>query len=101
MMSLLEIDEPPRAPARRFALWDLGFRPFYLLASAFAALSIPLWALEFSGLLGQPYLSGPLWHAHEMVFGFTLAAIGRTSAPPPGGRWLRWRHSGSPGGCWS
>jgi uncharacterized protein involved in response to NO len=75
MMSLLKIDEPPRVPARRFALWDLGFRPFYLLASAFAALSIPLWALEFSGVLGQPYLSGPLWHAHEMVFGFTLAVI--------------------------
>src|SRR6185295_11563866 len=47
----------------------------YLLASGFAALSIPLWALQFSGLLGHAYLSGPLWHAHEMLFGFTLAVI--------------------------
>jgi uncharacterized protein involved in response to NO len=75
MTSLLGIDEPPRIPARRFALWDLGFRPFYLLASVFAALSIPLWSLQFSGLLSRPYLAGPLWHAHEMVFGFTLAVI--------------------------
>lgn len=56
-------------------LFALGFRPFYLLASVFAALSIPLWALQFSGLLGRPYLEGPLWHAHEMLFGFTLAVI--------------------------
>lgn len=74
-MSLSTIEEPLRAPAPRFALFDLGFRPFYLLASVFAALSIPLWSLQFSGLLGRSYLAGPLWHAHEMVFGFTLAVI--------------------------
>jgi uncharacterized protein involved in response to NO len=75
MTSLHGIDEPARAPARRFALWDLGYRPFYLLAAAFAALSIPLWSLQFTGLLDHAYLSGPLWHAHEMLFGFTLAVI--------------------------
>ncbi|AKJ30885.1 NnrS family protein [Caldimonas brevitalea] len=74
-MPLLTIEEPPQTPVRGFALWALGFRPFYLLASVFAALSIPLWALQFSGMLGHAYLSGPLWHAHEMVFGFTLAVI--------------------------
>ncbi len=74
-MPLLHIEEPARAPQPGFALWALGFRPFYLLASVFAALSVPLWALQFSGLLGRPYLAGPLWHAHEMVFGFTLAVI--------------------------
>jgi uncharacterized protein involved in response to NO len=65
------------SPARysRWALWQLGFRPFYLLASTFAALSIALWALQFSGVLGRAYLAGPLWHAHEMLFGFTLAVI--------------------------
>ncbi|MEO5659557.1 MAG: NnrS family protein, partial [Polaromonas sp.] len=58
-----------------FALWQLGFRPFYLLASVFAALSIGLWALQFAGWLGRPYLQGALWHAHEMLFGFTLAVV--------------------------
>ena len=75
MMLLSDIDEQPQAQKSRFALFDLGFRPFYLLASVFAALSIPLWSLQFSGMLGYSYLSGPLWHAHEMVFGFTLAVI--------------------------
>jgi len=73
---LLVIEEPPAPPvAPRFALWELGFRPFYLLASGFAALSIALWALQLSGLLSQAYLAGPLWHAHEMLFGFALAVI--------------------------
>ncbi len=62
-------------PPRRFALWELGFRPFYLLASLFAALSIPLWALQFTGWLPRPYLQGAVWHAHEMIFGFVLAVI--------------------------
>lgn len=76
MAILLDIEEPPRpAAAQGFALFALGFRPFYLLATAFAALSIPLWALQVSGLLGHAYLAGPLWHAHEMLFGFTLAVI--------------------------
>jgi len=76
MSSLPHIDEP-RAPAapRGFALWQLGFRPFYLLASAFAALSIGLWALQFTGHLPAPYLPGALWHAHEMLFGFALPVI--------------------------
>ncbi|MEO6281689.1 MAG: NnrS family protein [Roseateles sp.] len=74
-MSPIQIHEPRATVARRFALFDLGFRPFYLLASVFAAISIPLWALQFSGLLPHPYLAGPVWHAHEMVFGFTLAVI--------------------------
>ncbi len=77
MATLLKIDERPHASrqAQGFALWQLGFRPFYLLASAFAALSIGLWALQFSGWLHHTYLSGPIWHAHEMLFGFALAVV--------------------------
>lgn len=77
MKPLISIHQRPRAPdaVPGFALWQLGFRPFYLLASAFAALSIGLWSLQFAGWLGQPYLQGPLWHAHEMLFGFALAVI--------------------------
>jgi uncharacterized protein involved in response to NO len=67
--------QAPADPQPVFALWQLGFRPFYLLASAFAALSIGLWAMQFAGWLPLAYLRGPLWHAHEMLFGFTLAVI--------------------------
>ena len=75
MATLLQIKNPPRPGHLRFALWDLGFRPFYLLASSFAALSILVWGLQFSGLLPYAYLQGPMWHAHEMLFGFTLAVL--------------------------
>jgi uncharacterized protein involved in response to NO len=75
MSTFISIEEPPRPPLRRWALWDLGFRPFYLLASGFAALSVALWSLQFTGLLPAPYLAAPIWHAHEMLFGFTLAVI--------------------------
>lgn len=75
MALLQDIEEPPGVSPKGFALFALGFRPFYLLASIFAALSIPLWALQFSGMLPRPYLSSPVWHAHEMLFGFTLAVI--------------------------
>jgi len=80
MAPLVSIQNPTPAAGRAapppgFALWQLGFRPFYWLASVFAALSIGLWALQFAGWLGTPYLAGPMWHAHEMVFGFTLAVV--------------------------
>lgn len=72
---LIQPQEPAAAPPHRLALWDLGFRPFYLLAALLAALSVPLWALQFSGVIAHPWLRGPLWHAHEMVFGYTLAIV--------------------------
>ncbi len=75
MATLIQISSPPKPGQSRFALWDLGFRPFYLLASGFASLSILVWSLQFSGLLPYAYLRGPMWHAHEMLFGFTLAVM--------------------------
>lgn len=76
IQQFITIGEPHgHTPPRGFALWALGFRPFYLLASVFAALSIALWAMQFAGWPGTAYLQGPAWHAHEMVFGFTLAVV--------------------------
>lgn len=66
--------QPIRAPAA-FALWNLGFRPFYLLASVFAALSVALWTYEYAGYLPAGYLRNPVWHGHEMLFGYTLAVV--------------------------
>ncbi|MBX3664540.1 MAG: NnrS family protein [Burkholderiales bacterium] len=59
----------------RFALWNLGFRPFYLLASLFGVATMLLWIAQLSGLLDTAYLQGPLWHGHEMLFGYTLAVV--------------------------
>ena len=61
---------------RGFALWYLGFRPFYLLAGFFAAFSILCWIAQFAGWLGsRVYLGDPRWHAHEMIFGYAFAVL--------------------------
>jgi uncharacterized protein involved in response to NO len=54
------------------ALFALGFRPLYLLAGLYAALAVPVWALQFSGALPGANL---YWHAHEMLFGYAFAVI--------------------------
>ncbi|WP_219117688.1 NnrS family protein [Janthinobacterium sp. UMAB-56] len=59
----------------RHAVWQLGFRPFYLLAAVFAAISIPLWLASYAGLLADGMHVGLGWHMHEMVFGFALAVV--------------------------
>jgi len=76
-MQPLSFRPPADASASRggFVLWSIGFRPFYLLASIFAALSVPLWAAQYSGWLPVAYLQTPLWHGHEMLFGYTLAVV--------------------------
>ncbi len=71
----MQIEAP--APARPgsppgFALFALGFRPFYLLAGAYAALAVPLWALQYAGWLPGANI---LWHAHEMILGYAFAVI--------------------------
>ncbi len=67
-------DSGPKAAG--FALWNLGFRPLYLLAGLFATLSVPVWIAQYAGWLGaHAVVAGPLWHAHEMLFGYALAVI--------------------------
>ena len=74
---LIPINEPvpPPAIAREFALFTLGFRPFYLLAALFAAVSMIGWMGFLEGQGWRGYLPAPVWHQHEMVFGFALATL--------------------------
>lgn len=78
-MSLISIEEPVPPPARPTWLndhpfWRLGFRPFYLCAALFAAVSVPLWMASYLGLLTWPQV-GLGWHMHEMVFGVAVTVI--------------------------
>ncbi len=59
------------------ALFNLAFRPFFLFGSAYAAISVFVWVLVYSGELDQTFsFSSPmLWHAHEMIFGYAMAII--------------------------
>jgi uncharacterized protein involved in response to NO len=73
-MALLSIEERESAVPRGGALLALGFRPFYLLAAAFAAISVPAWIASYYGVAG-PFEVGLAWHVHEMLFGFVVAVI--------------------------
>jgi uncharacterized protein involved in response to NO len=59
------------------AVFSFGFRPLFLLAGIFAALSIGLWLPEFEGEISLPTAFSPVaWHAHEMLYGYLAATIG-------------------------
>jgi uncharacterized protein involved in response to NO len=75
-------DRAPPPPGREAQLWhgtalfNLGFRPFYLLAALFAFAAIPVWLALYFGGFALPAAYAPMaWHAHEMVFGFAVAVI--------------------------
>ena len=74
-MTLLTVDDPAPSSPPGAALWRLGFRPFYLLAAAFAALAVPLWMARYYGYLPRLPAVGLLWHLHEMVFGMAVAVV--------------------------
>lgn len=58
------------------AVWSLGFRPFFLLAGISAVVFIALWGgLIAHGAFPQNYYSPLNWHAHEMLFGYTIAVV--------------------------
>lgn len=58
------------------AIWSYGFRPFFLGGAVWAVLTMALWigALIHGLPLGGDF-GAPLWHAHEMVFGFAPAVL--------------------------
>ena len=59
------------------ALFNLGFRPFFLGAGVFAVLSVSLWMAVYVFRLPLPLdvVSAFQWHAHEMIYGYTMAVI--------------------------
>jgi uncharacterized protein involved in response to NO len=70
MANLVQIETARLRPTG--ALLRQGFRPFFLLAAAWAATSILWWALVLAGVLPA---RSPQWHGHEMLSGFTLAVV--------------------------
>lgn len=61
---------------RVIPLFRLGFRPFFLLASLYAVLCIPVWLwLRSQGQLDLLAVPALWWHAHELLFGFAMAVV--------------------------
>jgi uncharacterized protein involved in response to NO len=55
-------------------LFSMGFRPFFLLATLWAALVVPVWVAAFAGWLPIEHFNRD-WHAHEMLFGYLSGVI--------------------------
>ena len=54
----------------------MAFRPFFLVASLWAALALALWIWLFITGAPLPYRFDPLdWHIHALLFGFVLAGV--------------------------
>ena len=61
---------------QRWVLFAYGFRPFFLLAGLHALLAIPAWGAAFHGLgWADSPIPAVAWHAHEMIYGFVMAAV--------------------------
>lgn len=71
---MIPIGEPRKSSP--FALFNLGFRPFFLFGAVAAVVQLGLWLVFYSSGLGVGYYSNTMyWHAHEMLFGFSLAIV--------------------------
>lgn len=72
MMQITDLAQEEKLPP----ILRLGFRPFFLLGTAFAVIALTLWLLIFYGKISiQPFAGGYWWHIHEMIFGFAAAII--------------------------
>jgi len=66
------------SPKRPFAaIWVSPFRPFCALGMGYGVALMVGWVAARAGVVGLPYgvLAPPLWHGHEMLFGFAMAII--------------------------
>lgn len=61
----------------RYALFNIGFRPFFLGAAIFSIVSMSLWAIIYSFGMHMSFseISAVQWHAHEMLYGYAMAVI--------------------------
>jgi len=64
------------ARKKGWALFRLGFRPFFLAAGLLAVVGMSIWMAVLLFAVPLPGAVSPLyWHAHEMLYGYALAVI--------------------------
>jgi uncharacterized protein involved in response to NO len=65
-----------RQAVKKLVPFAYGFRPFFLVAGLFAALSVTAWLWVYgAGAFPDPRMPPQFWHGHEMLFGFVAAAV--------------------------
>lgn len=78
MAPTVRIEDPfaqQPGPASGFALFNYGFRPFFLLAGLYGVVSVLAWLWLYDGGDWSLKMASRDWHAHEMLFGYSTAAI--------------------------
>lgn len=69
----LRIDEQAK---KSFALFNLGFRPFFLGSAYAAVFLMAIWGLLYTNVIQLNNYYGVIdWHSHEMLFGYASAVI--------------------------
>ncbi len=70
------------ASRRPIALFTYAFRPFFLMAGAYAVIAIAAWLAWLLLHAGNVAVTRPtiaeaphLWHGHEMLFGYAVAVL--------------------------
>ena len=73
----IPINKSTQENTNKCALFNLGFRPFFLGAGIFSIISITLWMAVYwsSGLITINHISPSQWHAHEMLYGYGMAVV--------------------------
>lgn len=61
---------------KTWPLFRLGFRPFFLVGTAYGAWALLRWVLILSGAMSWEHETPvTAWHSHELLFGFGVAIV--------------------------
>ena len=76
-MTFINIQDPKKNNSKPgFALFALGFRPFFLFSGVTATIFLALWLVTYAGIYRLETYYGYIgWHRHEMLFGYGAAVI--------------------------
>lgn len=94
----MQIEDSSKIPPDSWALFALGFRPFFLAAGLSAIALLTQWLfIQNAAVQNELYYPVTYWHAHEMLFGYVVAVIAGflltavrnwTDLPTPSGKVL-------------
>jgi uncharacterized protein involved in response to NO len=62
---------------KAFTIFESPYRPFFILAAISSLFYMTIWTLFYTFKLPLNFenISPTMWHAHEMLFGYTMAVI--------------------------
>src|SRR3972149_8502625 len=62
---------------QNFSIFESAHRPFFILATVSSLFYMTLWTAFYTFKLRLNFenISPTMWHAHEMLFGYTIAVM--------------------------